>query len=60
MELTWWDTPDGHMADSVFFSVQIMGECLIGQIAVWGYDSTIAPVLGTGRCMVGDYLQPIN
>jgi hypothetical protein len=60
MELTWFDTPDGHQADSVFFSVRFNGECLVGQIAAWGYEGKVLPILGTGSCMVGAYLQPIN
>lgn len=59
MELTWWDTPDGHLADSIFFSVRFAGECLLGQIANWGYQGSVVPILSTGSCMVGDYLQPI-
>lgn len=59
MELTWWDTPDGHLADSIFFSVRFGEECLIGQIAEWGYAGQVLPVLATGMCMVGDYQQPI-
>lgn len=60
MELTWWDTPDGHLADSIFFSVRFKGECLVGQIAAWGYASSVSPILSTGSCMVGAYLQPID
>lgn len=60
MELTWWDTPDGHYADSVFFSVRLGDQCMIGQIAAWGYTSEVLPVLPTGSCMIGDYLQPID
>lgn len=59
MELTWWDTPDGHLADSIFFSVQFAGECLMGQIANWGYQGAVTPIQSTGSCMIGDYLQPI-
>jgi hypothetical protein len=60
MELTWWDTPDGHLADSIFFSVRFAGECLMGQIASWGYEGKVVPILASGSCMIGDYLQPID
>lgn len=60
MELTWWDTPDGHNADSIFFAVHIGDECLLGQIAAWGYEGHVLPVLPTGSCMIGTYLQPID
>ena len=42
-------------ADSVQFSVTLNGECLIGQYgpASGGLHSTVAPLLGTGRCLVG-------
>lgn len=60
MFLTWWDTPDGHLADSIFFGVMIGSECLVGQIAGWGYTGEVLPVLSTGSCVIGDYLQPID
>jgi len=42
-------------ADSVQFSVRFGGECLIGQNgpASGGFHSTVAPLLGTGTCLVG-------
>lgn len=42
-------------ADSVQFSVRFAGECLIGQNgpASGGFHSTVAPLLGTGTCLVG-------
>jgi hypothetical protein len=62
MELTWWDTPDGHIADSIFFSIKFPAEntCLLGQIAAWGYTGEVVPIRPTGSCMIGAYLQPID
>ena len=42
-------------ADSVQFSVSFNGECLIGQYgpASGGLHSMVAPLLGTGTCLVG-------
>ena len=42
-------------ADSVQFSVAINGECLIGQYgsAIDGLRSVVAPLLGSGTCLVG-------
>lgn len=42
-------------ADSVQFSVQLNGECLIGQFgpASDGVHTMVAPLLGTGTCLVG-------
>ena len=41
---------------SVQFSVLINGGCLIGQFGadIGGYHSTVAPVLSTGKCLIGD------
>ncbi|NQX36620.1 hypothetical protein HQQ85_17705 [Herbiconiux sp. VKM Ac-2851] len=50
-------TPDittvGVAADSIQFSVLWKNECLIGQYGHGAYTSTIAPVLGTGQCLIG-------
>jgi len=41
-------------ADSLIFSVRIKGECLLGDYQrPSGYSSAIAPLLGTGGCLVG-------
>ena len=53
MELTPDRTAVDLAADSVIFSVQIGEECLIGQYGVKGYDSTIAPMLGSSKCLIG-------
>lgn len=46
-------------ADSIVLAVRIKGECLVAQFSASGYSSTIAPVLGTGKCLVGETL-PID
>ncbi|RFA22101.1 DUF6993 domain-containing protein [Subtercola boreus] len=51
-------TPDvttvGVKADTVQFSVALGGQCLIGQYGFGEYHSLVAPLLGTGRCLVGE------
>jgi hypothetical protein len=61
MELTADETTIGHAADSIQFSTRWGENCLIGQhgSAVGGYHSTLAPVLGTGRCLIGS-TRPID
>ena len=61
MELTADRTTIGNAADSIQFSVRWGGSCLIGQNgpAVGGYHSTLAPVLGTGTCLIGS-TRPID
>jgi hypothetical protein len=61
MELTNDETTIGHAADSIQFSVRWGADCLIGQngAAVGGYHSTLAPVLGTGTCLIGS-TRPID
>ncbi|GAB3389069.1 hypothetical protein GCM10027568_10830 [Humibacter soli] len=41
---------------SLQFSVLINGGCMIGQFGtdIGGYHSEVAPVLGTGKCLIGD------
>ena len=53
MEVTPDETSIGLAADSIIVSVRIESSCLIGQFAASGYTDTLAPVLGTGRCLVG-------
>ncbi|WP_395246079.1 DUF6993 domain-containing protein [Agromyces sp. MMS24-K17] len=50
-DTTTLDTP----ADSIQFSVEFQGECLVGQYgpASGGYHGAVRPLLGTGRCLVG-------
>lgn len=55
MEVTFDRTAADLAADSIQFSVRFNDECLIGQNgpASGGYQSMVAPVLGTGKCLVG-------
>lgn len=59
MEVTYDSTAIGLRADSIVFSVRMPDECLIGQFSDAGYIGVIAPILGTGRCLVGD-TKPID
>jgi hypothetical protein len=61
MEVTADQTTIGNAADSIQFSVRWGDSCLIGQngSAVGGYHSTLAPVLGTGRCLIGS-TRPVD
>lgn len=54
MQLTPDQTTTGRASDSIEFSVLWRSkDCLVGQVGAGGYGSTSAPVLGTGRCLVG-------
>lgn len=59
MEVTPEYTSIGLAADSVIVSVRIQDQCLLGQVFGDRYSTIIAPVLGTGRCMVGE-THPIS
>lgn len=61
MEVTADRTTIGNAADSIQFSVRWGESCLIGQNgpAVGGYHSTLVPVLGTGKCLIGS-TRPID
>lgn len=59
MEVTYDSTAIGLVADSIIVSVRIGEECLIGQFSAAAYSGIRAPVLGTGRCLVGD-TRPID
>ncbi|KGJ73505.1 hypothetical protein GY21_11060 [Cryobacterium roopkundense] len=54
MQLTFDRTHVDLAADFVQFSVQFNGECLIGQYgpASGGYHSMVAPILGSGTCLL--------
>lgn len=56
MQMTADKTTVNLTPGSIQFSVLINGGCLIGQFGqdVGGYHSTVAPVLSTGRCLIGD------
>jgi hypothetical protein len=53
MEITPDVTVGKEAADSIQFSVRINGSCLVGQNGVTGYNAVAAPLLGTGKCLVG-------
>lgn len=55
MQVTADTTSVDLAADSVQFSVAFNGECLVGQYgpASGGVQSMVAPLLGTGTCLVG-------
>ncbi len=57
MQVTADTTPVGQPADSILVSVQIDGQCLIGQIIDDGLTSQLTDVLGTGRCLIGETLS---
>lgn len=59
MEVTADTTTIGLAADNIQFSVRFNGSCLIGQYGNIGYASTVAPVLATGKCLVGK-TRPID
>jgi len=55
MEVTQDITTVGVKADSIQFSVKMSDACLVGQWgAVVGYVSIAAPILSTGKCLVGE------
>lgn len=53
MEITPDATVGGEAAESIQFSVRINDTCLIGQTGGAGYNALAAPVLGTGKCLIG-------
>ncbi|WP_167051277.1 hypothetical protein [Salinibacterium sp. ZJ77] len=53
MEVTPDTTSIGIAADNIVFSIRFGEECLLGQWGNIGYTSMVAPVLSTGRCLVG-------
>ncbi|MBM7504990.1 DUF6993 domain-containing protein [Agromyces aurantiacus] len=61
MQVTADTTTIGDPADSIQFSVEFAGECLIGQYGPKsdGYHSAVRPALGTGGCLVGS-TRPID
>ncbi|MGA0566219.1 DUF6993 domain-containing protein [Rathayibacter sp. KR2-224] len=56
MQMTADTTTVNLTPGSVQFSVLINGGCLIGQFGqdIGGYHSVVAPVLATGKCLIGD------
>ncbi len=54
MEVTDDRTAIGRDVDAVQFAVRTGDGCIIGERSASGYASVVAPVLGTGRCLVGE------
>jgi len=59
MEVTADTTAVGLDVDATQFSVRFDDGCIVGQVGILGYSSLVAPVLGTGRCLVG-VTRPID
>ncbi len=59
MELTPNETAIGERVDSVIFSVRFDGKCFIGQIFPDHYAAFLAPMLATGKCLIGT-TRPID
>ncbi|MEQ1736089.1 MAG: hypothetical protein ABL886_06785 [Rhodoglobus sp.] len=53
MEVTDDTTALNIPVDAIQVAVRIQGECLIGHFSAAGYTGILAPVLGTGTCLVG-------
>lgn len=53
MEVTPDRTAIDLEVDSRIVSVRLKGECLVGDFQASGYKSVVAPLLGTGGCLVG-------
>jgi hypothetical protein len=54
IEVTDDTTAIGRAADAIQFSVLASDGCIIGERSGSGYAGLVAPVLGTGRCLVGE------
>ena len=59
MEVTQDTTALDIPVDGIQVSVRIKGECLIGQFSPVGYTGIVAPLLGSGTCLVGK-TRPID
>jgi len=53
MEVTDDTTALNIPVDAIQVAVRFKGECLIGQFSPAGYTGILAPLLGTGTCLVG-------
>jgi hypothetical protein len=59
MEITPDKTSIGLEAWNIEFSVNMNGSCLIGQAGNVGFQSTVQPLLATGKCLIGQ-TRPID
>jgi hypothetical protein len=53
MEVTPDKTSIGLAAWNIEFSVKMDKSCLIGQAGNTGFQSTVQPILATGKCLIG-------
>ena len=53
MEVTDNTTALNIPVDAIQVAVRMKGECLIGQFSAAGYTGILAPMLGSGTCLVG-------
>lgn len=59
MEVTPDKTSIGLAVWNIEFSVKMGKSCLIGQAGNTGFQSTVEPILATGKCLIGT-TRPIN
>jgi hypothetical protein len=59
MEVTPDKTSIGLAVWNIEFSVKMDKSCLIGQAGNTGFQSTVQPILATGKCLIGT-TRPIN
>jgi hypothetical protein len=59
MEVTPDKTSIGLAAWNIEFSVKFGTTCLLGQAGNTGFQSSVLPVLATGKCLIGQ-TRPIN
>jgi hypothetical protein len=59
MEVTPDKTSIGLAAWNIEFSVKFGNSCLLGQAGNVGFQSSVLPVLATGKCLIGT-TRPIN
>jgi hypothetical protein len=53
MEVTPDTTVGSEAAATIQFAVRANGTCLVGQTGAAGYNALAAPLLGTGKCLIG-------
>lgn len=53
IEVTPDSTPLGNPTDSINFAVRVGEQCILGELRVAEVVTQTAPVLGTGRCLIG-------
>ncbi|MGY6496930.1 MAG: DUF6993 domain-containing protein [Microcella sp.] len=53
LEVTADRTPLGLPTDVISFAVRVDDACIVGELRGSAVTTTVAPVLGTGRCLIG-------